>query len=491
MKFHNATYSQDVVDSKYLGDALNAFPEIKKYLIRQICEENALCLTEKVLGYGRNVTEGQLQDRNKMFLGANELSWAIQPRMRVPLTVAAAPVGTGVGLANITFTFDENWGAAGMVLKFQDVATGDITLVVLTSGPSGAGPYTYTGKLVTGDVTATFPAGVATIGQKIGWNHDIHAACGNDTTSIPLVTFDWYKNYMTIMKPSRIVCRDGIQQVTWIESEGGSRCWQPQEEFQFFQQFLKSFEFAGWHGKTTVDPLTGVVTLTDSAGNQILTGDGVLAQIDSGNVNTYSINTYTNPANYELFRIFIQSNIEDWAIANGLSAGIELDFWCGLKAYSLLQNVLKDYADTSGGCCFVKDYNDGSEYEVALGVNFRRYHWSGFTINLKKCAAFDDPGVNATYVGSSTVPQDSYRFIVMPDSDCNGNPLIQVYFRGGCGIEHAFMHKVIPGSINPLDPQPTSTAASKNDGYETWYQTEFMFVVNDPSKLLLFSGIQP
>lgn len=482
----NAAYTNAVITDDYLGTRLLAFPEIKKTVIKAVCDEENYCLLNKVLGYGRAITEKDLKNNDKMFIAANHITWAIMPRLRQPFTVCDVVVGNGAGLTDITFAFTEDWGTPGMVLMFQDGSGGFVNLYLTSTGTSTSSCFHYTAKLMTSDTAATFDPALAPVGRKVGWTTVVNAACADTTTKIPQVFNDWYTNYTTIMKPLDTICRSGIQQVTWLEGENGTRCWLPQEEYQFFKQFLKSFEWGGWYNTSTVNS-SGVVNSTDQDSNKLQVGEGVFSQIAAGNKFTYSIATYTDPAQYANFRTFIKGKIEDWSIAQGLTAGVELDIWAGLKAYSLLQDVLVEFLTAAGGCCFMRDYESGEVYEVKAGVHIKQYSWSGFTINLRKCAVFDDPSVNGFYQ-TGAVPRESYKFIVMPDATCDGTPLIQVYFRGGCGIEKAFMHKIIPGTIDPRNPD-SMDAVNTFDGFQVYYLTEYVFVVNDPSKLLVFSGI--
>lgn len=484
----NAAYTNEIITEEYLGTRLLAYPEIKKNVIKSVCEEENYCLLYKTLGYGRGVTEADLSNSDKMFIASSRITWAVMPRLRQPFTVAAAPVGTGALNADITFTFEEDWGTPGMVIMFQDGNGGFVNIYLTsTATPDGSGDFEYTGRILTGDNTETFDPLLAPIGRKVGWTTNVNAACSDTTTQIPTVFNDWYTNYTTIMKPSKVICRSGIQTVTWLEGEDGGRCWLPQEEYQFFKQFLRSFEYGGWYGTTTVDATTGTVNATDQNNTKLQTGDGVFAQVAAGNIFTYSIATYTQPANYPTFLAYIKGKIEDWAIANGLTAGAELDIWAGFKAYSLLQEVLKDFLNQSGGCCYMKDFESGETFEVKAGVHVLQYHWAGFTLNLRKCAVFDDPSINGFYQ-SGAVPRESYKFVIMPDTTCEGTPLIQVYFRGGCGIEKAFTHKIIPGTVDPTDENSIKTVDAF-DGFRTYYMTEYVFIVNDPSKILVFPGV--
>lgn len=486
MKIHNATYSSVETTDIYLTEALLAFPEIKKHLIRTVCDEKNFCLINKVLGYGRAVTESDLKNNDKMFIAANHIDWAIMPRMRVPFTVAAATEGTGVNFGSMTFHFTEGWGAPGMVLMFQDGAGGYTNVILTSIGTAESGGFSYTGKLQTSSAAATFDTNLDPVGRSVGWITVASASCADTTTNTPIVYPAWYRNYNTIMRPSLTVCRSGIQQVTWIEGQEGTRCWLPEEEYQFFVQFLKDFELAGWYGKVTATA-DGSVGTTDQNGLKIQTGSGVLEQVQNGNTIAYDLTLYTDPANYADFQAFLENTIVNWSIQNNLTDGYELDVWAGIKAFSLLQHVLIQFVE-QGRCCLMRDFaNSEDSSEVEVGINIKRYMFSGFILNLRKCAIFNDPGVQGYVQAGTSYPLEAYKFIIMPDTTCDGTPLIQVYFRGGCGIEQAFMHKYRPGTVDPLNPNNPYNITN-HDGFETQYLTEFVFLVNDPQKILVFNG---
>lgn len=486
MKIHNASYSAVAVTDIYLEDALIAFPEIKKHMIRAVCEEKNFCLINKVLGYGRDITDTDLaNNKDKMYIGANHLDWAILPRMRVPFTVIAATGGTGVGNTNMTFYFAEGWGAAGMVLMFQDDAGGYTNVILTSSGTAVSGGYSYTGKLQTSDDAATFDTDLDPVGRLVGWTTVASASCASTTVNTPIVYPAWYRNYTTIMRPSLIVCRSGIQQVTWLEGEDGTRCWLPEEEYQFFVQFLKDFELGGWYGTTTADA-DGNVPVTDAAGLAVMTGSGIFEQVQDGNTIAFDITTYNNTSNYTAAQTFLEETIVNWSIANNLTDGYELDLWAGIKAFAWLQNVLIAFVE-QGRCCLMRDFrNSDDSSEVEVGINIKRYMFAGFIINLRKCAIFNDPGVQGFIAAGTTYPQEAWKFIIMPDTTCDGTPLIQVYFRGGCGVESSFTHKITPGTVDPLNPN-NPYAVNDYDGFKTQYLSEYVFVVNDPQKILVFA----
>lgn len=475
----------DPVTDTYLGQALLLYPEIKKDMIRQVAEELAMPLSNKVLGYGRSVTENDLKS-GKLSIAAEKIQWTVQPWLRQLFQICGTPSGDGAANSEITFYLSEDYGQAGMVLMFQD-GNGNFENVILTSGATdySSGCYSYTGKLVTNDPTHTFDADTFAVeGQWVGWSYDIVANCNDSATLLPVTTPAWLENYTSTTMTYRDICSTGIQTTLWVEDPDGGRCWASWEEYQMFQQYIKSFEMRGWYGTGTVTT-SGATNLTDGSGNDVRAGYGVFEQIMStGYIAGYSIATYNNPANYSAFLTFLENKIVEWSVQQGLTGGVELDLWAGINAYMLFQRVLKEFADQSGGCCYVMDYETGNQYEVKTGVEFKQYWFAGFKINLKKCAVFNDPSVQGYTATGTTTPWEAWKFVLMPDTTADGTPLIQYYSRAGCGTSNAFIHKFIPGSINPVNLM-SPEAANRKKGYQVFFTSEGVWIVNDPGKILV------
>jgi len=492
LTFFPSALTQTEITDTYSEEVLLAYPEIKKEMIRGVCEELALPLTNRVLGFGRTVSEADLKNTDKMTISADRIQWTVMPWLRSLMNLTGSIIGNGVGDTEMIIPFDQDWGAPGMVFAFQD-GSGNQQNVVLTSYATAAsGHYHYRGKLVTSDPTLAFNAAVfAQPGQAVGWQYDLSAACDDSAVDQPFRTPAWLENYTTTTMTKKQICSTGIQQMLWIEIEG-SRCFQPWQEFQMFQNFLKSFEFKGWYATATISNITGVTNLTNEQGSQVRAGSGLFEQVEtSGNVIGYDISLsgtgagYNNPANYSAFLTFLQNSIVEWSVQNGSFNGKDLEVWAGANAYMLFQYALKDFADQSGGCCFTTDLETGDVYEMGVGYEFMKYRFAGFMLTLKKCNVFNDPSTQGYTASGTTTPWEAWKFVVMPDTTCDGTPLIQYYSRGGCGTSNAFKHGYKPGTIDPTNPN-SMLSASLEKGYQTWYLSEGTWVLNDPGLMLVY-----
>lgn len=496
--FTGAITQDNAIDAFYLQDQLLLFPEIKKKFIKSQCESETFTALELVFGYGHAISDTDLK-RQKMYIADYRIQWTILPRLNEYMHFAAVPTnGQGAGDTSFPIQLQENWASVGMVLKVDD-GNGGWQVIVITSsdGASSGSPvhYNYHAKLVTGDEAATFNTTFMTTGYAVGWAYSLDAACGYGTTQTPIKFPDWYVNYTTILKQENQICKDGMQSGLWIEGGNGLFCYQPLEEMEKWFFFLSSMEYAAWYGQRTYND-DGVCIKTDANGNPLRAGDGILLQGDSSTLIDYDVSYYDQPGApatgphegvtyYEQFRQLFNTEIVKWGIENDIyKDDYELHVYAGLAAYAFFQNVLTGFLDQSGGCCYM-DYESGQN--VSAGINIIRYKYAGYILNIHKNVTFSKKGVNAGFYLSTGIPIDAYRFVVMPQSNCSNEPLIQCYFRGGCGVESAYTHTVIPGTVNPIDPKST-LGASTLRGYVVVDESEFVFILSDPGKMMHWQG---
>lgn len=505
MKIYTSQLTDDIVTAPTLNSAYIGHPEVLERVTRQICNEYNFYFTGIALGYGRYATTEEVtQNKGKMTIGNDYITWAVMPRTRQLVTLAAN-ITSGQGGSGAAFTItlgpNDNWIKPGMTLKYTYPATGTAILFLVISGPSAnSSNWDYSVKIESSTST-TVPTQIDS-GQKLGFTTIAQAACTSSMTYMPEKLYDIYRNYNTTMKPKHTICKDGLTTATWFVSEAsGEKCWTPQEEYQFEMESLKNLEFGIVYNVSTVND-SGTVYITDTSGNPVMKGDGLLAQVASGNVVTWDVSTYYNqPAAYATFFNQLKETIENWSITYGITNDVTLFVHSGTKGFGFLQEVLKDNVDQSGGAgmVFVKNYKgrtDDGDNAMELTRNIMRYKFASFTLVLLKCSVFDDIGVHSTFQsGVSTLapPLESFRMLIAPDSDCEGYPLIQLFFRGGCGLDDVWSSSYTPGTIDPTNGYKTTKgkiSVSDYSGYDVKKEVEYNLVVRDPSKILNFAPYQ-
>ena len=112
-----------------------------------------------------------------------------------------------------------------------------------------------------------------------------------------------YKNYLTTARKKISVTGKDITDIMWIENNG-HRLWYFTKEQMMMDEFMYQQELQRWYGRKSITNESSTVArpgaLTSSAsglsGTQatsIITGDGLLAQIDSSNQATYTLGALT------------------------------------------------------------------------------------------------------------------------------------------------------------------------------------------------------
>lgn len=505
MQIYTAQLTDDIITAPTLNSAYIGHPEVLERVTRQICTEYNFYFTGIALGYGRYATTEEVTKNNgKMTIGNDNITWAVMPRTRQLVTLAAnisAAAGGSGAAFTITLGSTDNWIKPGMTLKYTYSATGTSILFYVVSGPvANSSNWDYSVKIESSSST-TVPTQIDS-GSQLGFTTIAQAACTSNTTYMPEKLYDIFRNYNTTMKPKHTICKDGLTTATWFVSEAsGEKCWTPQEEYQFEMESLKNLEFGIVYNVSTVNS-SGTVYITDASGNSVMKGDGLLAQIASGNVVTWDVTTYYNqPAAYATFFNQLKETIENWSITYGVTNDVTLFVHTGTKGFGFLQEVLKDNVDQSGGAgmVFVKNYKGRSEdgdSAMQLSRNIMRYKFASFTLVLLKCSVFDDIGVHSTFqsgVSTPAPPLESFRMLIAPDSDCDGYPLIQLYFRGGCGLDDVWSSSYTPGTIDPTNGYKTTKgkiSVTDYSGYDVKKEVEYNLVVRDPSKILNFAPYQ-
>lgn len=505
MQIYSSQLTDDIITAPTLNAAYIGHPEVLERVTKQICTEYNFYFTGMALGYGRYATTDEVtKNTGKMTIGNDYITWSVMPRTRQLVTLAAA-ITSGQGGSGAAFTItlgtNDNWIRPGMTLKYTYGATGTSILFYVVSGPSAnSSDWDYSVK-IEGSSSATVPTTIASA-QQLGFTSIAQAACTSSTTYMPEKLYDIYRNYNTTMKPKHTICKDGLTTATWFVSEvSGEKCWTPQEEYQFEMETLKSLEFGIVYNVSTVNS-SGTVYITDASGNSVMKGDGLLAQISSGNVVNWDVSTYFNqPAAYVDFFNQLKDTIENWSITYGVTNDVTLFVHTGTKGFGFLQEVLKDNVDQSGGAgmVFVKNYKgrtENGDNQMELSRNICKYKFASFTLILLKCSVFDDIGVHSTFqsgVTSLAPPLESFRMLIAPDTDCEGYPLMQLYFRGGCGLDDVWSSSYTPGTIDPTNGYKTTKgkiSVTDYSGYDIKKEVEWNLVVRNPSKFLNFNPYQ-
>jgi len=447
MKYNKGTYGKDTVQSNALVTNLLKYPEIATTLIRQYPQYS--------LNY---FVDGTSRFAKEEVIGDNSFKWAVLGRTNRPSTLTG--VSTGNGLANGTFTFDteENFLNPNDIVRFQDgtsaILIGEPTII--------AAGYRFSAKLQTNDATKTIAASNFTAGKTVnaaGSAFTEGSERGYENSVYP----DWYVNYTKISRKAKSITGSALTDITWIENNG-ERLWFFTEQKIMEEDFLYEREVSDWYSQSTMD-VNGVAKVFDSNGKPIISGDGILKQIDSANVDTYS-------------GVLTEERITDFLAQLSLNTGEMNSHWIvytGTAGKVAFHKAMKELVYPSGN--LVYDAKVGAETEI--GVNFTTYNALGSRLTLAHCPIFDDPNLHTDIDPASGYLKESFRMVFLNFGQTDGVSNIERKVKGAGGINRSMIIKYLPGMVDPFN-QAQMMAVSSRDSFSMEILSESGMVVRNP-----------
>jgi hypothetical protein len=209
----------------------------------------------------------------------------------------------------------------------------------------------------------------------------------------------------------------------------------------------------------------GVSAVSDANGNPLVAGDGILAQIDAANTDTYT-GTLTEDV------------IVDFIANLSLNSGKKNNQWMvftGTAGKVAFHRAMRDLVFQ--GSSLIYDMDAGRNLE--LGVHYTTYNALGHRITLVHNPLFDDPQLHTDLDPVTGYPKESYRMVFMDMGVTNGESNIEVKVKGAGGVDRGMIVKYIPGMVNPFD-QKSMVASNSKDGFTCEVLSESGLVVRNP-----------
>ena len=392
MKTTSATFGLDTQMSNSLVDAMLKYPEISSTLIQQYPRYALTYLLERTGRYA-----------NVKILGDKSFEWKVLGRSSQPVVTAAshnvAETSSYPDAATGVITVDNTYlslhdvirvgSDVGQIIGTQSAdATDDAAGVLkptasVASTATSATGYTYKVYWPTGCKAVGAAAAVARIGSAFG--EASKGAHVSEHTTYP----ETHKNWLTLNRRKLSISGSALTDVTWIENNG-SKLWYFTAEKLFTDEFMYQLEMQRWFGETNMvaadaDGFPGQSGAVGSgAGN--LMGDGILAQIDGANKDTYTVSSGLTEDKLAQFIAELSRNAKspegnEWVVFTGTEGRYQ--FHKAMKDISVGET-----AATGGSMQSMKSGSD-----VSLGVNYVSYNVLGNKMTVAYCPVFDD--VNA------------------------------------------------------------------------------------------------
>jgi hypothetical protein len=447
MRFNTGTYGKDTIENNALVTNLLKYPEISKALIRQFPQYS---LTYFLEGTGRFAKEE--------LIGDSAFKWSILGRLNRPSTCTGVSAGTGASHATFTVELYENYLNPNDVVRFKD----GTQAIVIGELVASAGGFTATLKLQTNDATASLDSANVAAGETINTAGSVFEEASNKGFENHVYP-DWYVNYLTTSRKAKSISGTALTDVTWIENNG-QRLWYFTDQNLVMEEYLYQLELSRWYGRSTMDA-NGASKVSDANGKALIAGDGLLAQIDSANSDTYT-GTLT------------EDILVDFLANLSLNTGKKNNQWMvftGTAGKVAFHRAMRDLVFQGNSLIYDMD----AARDLELGVNYTTYNALGQKITLVHCPLFDDPNLHTDIDPASGYPKESFRMVFMDMGVTNGVSNVEVKVKGAGGVDRGMIVKYIPGMVNPFD-QKSMVASNSKDAFTCEILSESGLIVRNP-----------
>ena len=509
-RIYKGTYGSGTSPENALNTALLQYPEIAKTLIQQYPRYSATYLLEKT---GRHAAE--------KVLGDNSFEWKVMGRYNAPSFMTGHFSTNGT-----TFTASGSVGETAGFITAAD-ANGDVFYLIV-DGTTGAGTdAARTGDflnkfdmvrfqsgataLVLEDPIANTSASAAATDfivkfEMVGAHDGSSVVAGLQTADITdeaivasigsafpngsngadvgenYVYPDTYTNFLTTMRKKCSVTGKDLTDVTWIENNG-HRLWYFTKEQMMMDEFMYQQELQRWYGRRSVTNSTvarpGAYSTSSlgTSGTQsssIVTGDGLLAQIDSSNQASYTLGALTEDIITE-FLAKLSLNATN-------AEGNEYVVFTGTEGRLAFHKAMKDLLIAPSGS-FTGGSMNGVNGDVSLGANFVSYEALGNKLTMAYCPVFDDQNIHSAASGTNAFGdnrlKESAKMVFLDFGKTSGVSNIELITKGAEGTNRSFIKKYVAGMINPYD-QKSMMSANADDKFECHVMSESGIIVRNP-----------
>ena len=497
---YTGTYGSGTTAENALNTALMQYPEIARTLIQQYPRYAATYLLERT---GRFATE--------KVLGDNSFEWKVMGRYNAPsfstgffkggtdTAFTSSPTAAAtVNVANADANGDEfevliDGTATGRtpdflnkfdMVRFQSGAT---ALVIADPRSNDSGQGASGDRIVKFEMVdaSTSPLKLTDVADE-AIIASIGSAFPNGSDGADVgenyVYPSTYTNWLTTMRKKVSVSGKDLTDVSWIENNG-SRLWYFTKEQMMMDEFMYQQELQRWYGRKSVTDTTvqrpgayssSATGTSGTMGTSVITGDGLLAQIDSANQATYSMGSLTED--------IITEFIAKISLNTQSAEGNEFVVFTGTEGRLAFHRAMKDLIVAPAGS-FTGGSMSGVSGDVSLGANFVSYSALGNKITIAHCPVFDDPNLHSAAGGTNSFGdnrlKESAKIVFMDFGKSSGVSNVELITKGAEGVNRSMIKKYVAGMVNPYD-QKAILAANADDKFEAHVLSETGIIVRNP-----------
>ena len=500
-KLYTGTYGSGTTAENALNTALMQYPEIARTLIQQYPRYAATYLLERT---GRFAAE--------KVLGDNSFEWKVMGRYNAP----SFSTGFFKGVSADTSFTSSPTSTTGIILDGAD-ANGDVFEIIIDGTATGR-----TGDFLNKFDMVRFQSGATAIVKEDPIANTSGSAATTDfvvkfemvdATAQPLLETDvadeaiiasigsafpngsdgadvgenyvypsTHQNWLTTMRKKCSVTGKDLTDVTWIENNG-SRLWYFTKEQMMMDEFMYQQELQRWYGRKSVTDTTvqrpgayssSSLGTSGTQASSVITGDGLLAQIDSSNQASYSMGSLTED--------IITEFIAKISLNTQSAEGNEFVVFTGTEGRLAFHRAMKDLIVAPAGA-MTGGSMSGVNGDVSLGANFVSYSALGNKITIAHCPVFDDPNLHSSAGGTNSFGdnrlKESAKMVFMDFGKSSGVSNVELVTKGAEGVNRSMIKKYVAGMVNPYD-QKAMLAANADDKFECHVLSETGIIVRNP-----------
>lgn len=424
------------------------------------------------LTLGRNAI-GNTENFKKV--GNSEFQWPLIGHMRKTVAIVGdtepAPANKpGLNFSPFSIVLEDKYAALGDILIFPSGKHARVQ-----SDPYQVGnKWKYTCAIIGNDPTDYIEESDLSIGNQLGVGPGIFeegSRGGSSKQAYPM----WFRNQLITCRTKMSITGSALTDAMVLDFGKGKKLWMYEKEYQVLKKMQEDNEYLRWYSKYN-RTANDTINLPGESGRPVLSGAGVLEQIEGSNNREYQ----------DLDEEFLRDYLADLQTHSNESENSKYVVFTGTTGMMKFQRAMQDAYQGSivdASDYFIKsDGNTEAERTGRLkyGNSFTAYEGiNGTTIFLVMTPAFDNTKLHTDFDPETGRPYESGRMVFLDMGDYNGEPNIQAICKGSDGIDRSLRMKCVNGMHSYGNIDDMKSAATDFDGFEcNWISETGMKVTN-------------
>lgn len=422
----NVLNSQRMATMRDLEKLFGVAPNMAAKTIR-LFPQNSISMFTEGLGEIYNISE---KSDNYIGLNANAYKWKIRghqvPKVKLVARVTGGAIAAGstIGGNGVPFIIavQNSYYNPRDIIKLEDGSL----MYVLTEGTFiKQNCFEYTVKINTGNPADTINTNYLQPGRETGINGNAYPELSDRGYISAAMAHEEHINYLTKVRYDWSFSADAAATKYIIEDQvfhNGKmvklNLITDQLLMQAMEQYHMNKELMLIDGRTTMTA-DGRCFLQDEKGQDIIEGDGLVAQMHSSRKQTYTNMTIG----------LIEDALSDLALHMPNPTGNTILLTTGLEGYKMFGRIMR--AEHKGFWSTAADkYVQTKNGKIQLGAHYNAFEFQGNKIVVNVNKVFDHPA-NVSEKDANGKPVKSSTFLFIDATSYDGVPNLQLIAKDG------------------------------------------------------------